>query len=163
MGTLRELFGGLQTTGCQGCLVGELSTACATAAPLQAARLRWCNDAKLRGPADLLPPQERQLLALWGSGTVSTRALAGVLGCAHGTLVRRLHAIYRRIDQPIAQHLACFGRQLAPTHREVALRLFLRGQSRRQIAKELRLNQHEVRRIAAEVRGWSVARSYANS
>lgn len=143
--------------------MGEHSTACATTAPLQVARLRWCNDAKLRLPAELLPPRERQLLALWASGTISMRALAGVLRCDHGTLVRRVHAIYRRLNQPIAVHLAHLGQQLAPTHREVAVRTFLWGQSQRQIAQELGLTQHEVRRIAAEVRGWSISRTYANA
>lgn len=103
------------------------------------------------------------MLALWGSGTVSTRVLAGVLGCDHGTLVRRVHAMYRRLNQPIATHLAHFGHQLAPTHREVAVRTFLWGQPQRRIAQELGLTQHEVRRIAAEVRGWSVARTHANT
>ena len=138
--------------------MGELSTACATAAPVQVARLRWCNDANLRRPAELLPPRERQLVALWASGTVSTRALAGVLGCDHGTLVRRMQAIYRRLNQPIALHLVHLGQQLAPTHRDVAVRTFLWGQAQRQIAQELGLTQYEVRRIAAEVRGWSITR-----
>ncbi len=138
--------------------MGEFSTACATAAPLQVARLRWCNDAKLRRIADLLPPEQQQLLTLWSSGTVSTRAIAGVLGCNHGTLVRRVHAMYRRLNQPIALHLAQLGHELAPTYRQVALRMFLWGQPQRRIARDLGLTQHEVRRLAAEVRGWSLTR-----
>jgi len=130
---------------------------------LQVARLRWCNDTKLGRIAELLPREQQHLLALWSGGAVSTRALAGVLGCDHGTLVRRVHAMHHRLSQPIALHIAQYGQQLAPTHREVALRLFIWGQPLRHVARDLGVTQHEVRRLSAEVRGWSAARTHANT
>lgn len=108
--------------------------------------------------AALLPREQRQLLELWSSGTVSTRALAGLLGCTSGTLVRRIHAMHRRLTQPMAKHLAMAGGQLAPTHREIAVRVFVHGEPQRQVARELGMSIHEVRRIADEVRGWSAAK-----
>jgi hypothetical protein len=140
--------------------VGELSITSAAVAPLKFARLRWSNDAKLRRVGGLLPPEQRQVLELWSSGTVSTRALARVLGCNHGVLVRRLHAILRRLGQPIALQVAAKGHELSPAHRDLAIRMFIHGQAQCRIARDLRLSMHEVRQRAAEIRGWSVSRTH---
>ena len=141
--------------------MGGYSTACAVPAPSQIARSRWSNDAKLRRVADLLPPEQQQLLALWSSGTVSTRVLAALLRWHHGSLVRRISAIYRRLNQPIALHLAQLGNQLSPSYRELGVRMFIWGQPTRTIARDLGLSVYEVRRLRDEIRGWSVTRPNA--
>jgi DNA-directed RNA polymerase specialized sigma24 family protein len=105
----------------------------------------------------LLPASEQQLLCLWRDDAVSTRALARLLGCSHGSLVRRLHTMCRRLTQPVVMHIAQCGKQLGPTHREIAVRVFVWGQPRRQVARTLGLSAYDLRRHVDEIRGWSAA------
>lgn len=118
--------------------------------------------AALSHGTDFLDPQDQQLLAIWGTGTVSTRALAEVLRCHHGTVCRRLRRLRKRLSDPLVRIVSQNLQSLPEHHRQVAILIFIRGERKEVAARILSLSRAELYQIVSEIRGWARARMNAN-
>lgn len=111
---------------------------------------------------DWLNPQDQELLAIWNTGTVSANALAGVMRCDRSTVHRRLRRLRKVLGDPLAQAVSRHYSSLPATHRRVAVGIFLRRQTKTQVARETSLSRRELDQIIAEIRGWARARANTN-
>lgn len=116
------------------------------------------DDVVTRRVIELLRPGERELLSVWAGGQVSNRALAAVMGCHPGTMVRRIRRLRERLRHPVSRAVAIRGRELSNTRRQVAIRVFVYGEPTGHVARQLELTRGEMSRMLGEIRGWADAR-----
>lgn len=116
------------------------------------------DDVVTRRVIELLPQGERELLSVWAGGQVSNRALAAVMGCHGGTIVRRLRRLRERLRHPVSRAVAMRGRELSDTRRQVAIRVFVHGERASRVARQFELTRGEMSRMLGEIRGWADAR-----
>jgi transposase-like protein len=102
----------------------------------------------------LLPREDRELLELYCNNGVSLRTLARTLGCSHGHLSRRVQAMLDRLTCRKAEMIALRGHELQGLHYEVAVRRYISGESKMQIARALGVYPMIVRSILDEVDAW---------
>lgn len=103
----------------------------------------WAAQPRYALLRELLPKEDRELLALWACGTVSIRSLAGVLHCHAGTVARRIRTLKQRMDNPLVGELLIRWDSLPPFYRGIAVRWLMQGFSRPQIAAALRISTRE--------------------
>jgi hypothetical protein len=101
----------------------------------------------------LMRDEDRELLSVLGSG-VSAAAIAGVLGCNVGTLLRRIGRLRRMLSDPRAAVVARECGRLGPIPCEIAIRIFIWGQGARAIAEELNVGLRPALRVVEYVQWW---------
>ena len=95
----------------------------------------------------LMRGEDRELLSIWANGLVSYRSMARVMGCHNGTVSRRIRQLRGRLANPIARSIVMHERQAAREHRELAIRVFCRGETARAAARELGIRPKAAQRM----------------
>jgi DNA-directed RNA polymerase specialized sigma24 family protein len=113
----------------------------------------------LRQMKALLPKNDLLLLELSSNQQVSFGRLASALRCNRGTISRRVASLRRRIEHPYASIVALYSRELSSLYRQVAVRRYLWGQTKTQIARELNLQPGQVRQALDAINVWCSVRT----
>ena len=108
--------------------------------------------------AQFLPEQDQRLLRLALKYRLSIREIATLIGCNHGSVVRRLRRLQQRLCDPIVVALVDRFCPLGSQDREMALDYFLRSRPLCEIARCSGLPPREVRRRILYVKGWASGR-----
>ena len=126
--------------------------------PATLAEGRRSRLASIMTAAQLLPPDERELLRLHFEQQVSLAALASLVGCNAGTMSRRVRRTVKRLQDPIVQALVTRQIPASDLDRRVGVDRFVRGHGIRRLASDHGLTTAEVRRRLAWIKGWSQGR-----
>ena len=110
--------------------------------------------AELREKIDLLEPQDRLLVELVFSGSVSRRRAGELLKMEPGTVSRKLRRIGARLHDPIVRELLEPHCNLAADYRQIGVEHFLTGLSSQELARKHGMRAAEVRKMIEYVRGW---------
>ena len=101
-----------------------------------------------------LDPAEQHLASLaWAKGATA-RELGQMMGLNHGSVVRRLQRIKRRLTDPLIVAVLEAGMPLAGVDREIALSHCLRREPLNVVARRLNLPRAVVKKRLDYVRGW---------
>jgi hypothetical protein len=113
----------------------------------------------LKRRADLLPPDDRALLAVYLEAGTSLSQIARLTGESKSTICRRVRRILRRLTDET--YLLCLRHRDRFTRREMALLhdYFIGGLSMRRITRDRHINYYRVR--AAVDRARRLARAHA--
>ena len=99
----------------------------------------------------------RLVTLAWAKGA-TVRDLGHLLGKNHGSIVRRIQRIKRRLADPLVIAVADAGGPLSATDREIVLAHHLRREPLADVADRLELPLAQVRRRLNYVRGWAIGR-----
>lgn len=105
--------------------------------------------------AKLLPTDDQKLLHMALAGHYSTREIATILKCHPGTVSRRIQALRRRLESPVAQALYLHAHTLPADLRQLALAHFILNQSRRSLYTHLGLTPRELNAQLDYLKAWS--------
>jgi hypothetical protein len=108
----------------------------------------------LEDRARFLPPGEKTLVCLYLRGELRNRQMAQLLNVNPSTLCRRVRRWLMRLNDPVVVALIDRPVGLSEQQREIAMRYFLLGQTRRELAGEFNLTPFEIAQTLSYVRGW---------
>ena len=122
--------------------------------PVELSADRDAQLAVLLRRARFLCESDLRLVTLaWAKGA-TVRDLGHLLGVNHGSVVRRIQRIKRRLGDPLVIAVADAGGPLSALDREIALAHHLRREPLAEVADRLGMPLTQVRRRLHYVRGW---------
>ncbi len=124
----------------------------------RAADTRQAHEQVLLRRARHLDEADRRLLRLALKYRLTVREIAPLLGCNHGSVVRRIRRLRERLCDPLVVALLDPSCPLSKLDRELALAHFLRRQPIRSLAREFDLPGIAVRKRLGYVHGWVTGR-----
>lgn len=110
--------------------------------------------ARLRERIDFLLPDDRLLVELILSGTVSRARAAALLNLPPWRVTRRLRTVSARLHDPLVAALMEPRCPLAPDYRQIGVEHFLTGLSAGKLAAKHSMRPGEVRRMIQFIKGW---------
>ena len=110
------------------------------------------NDDIIAARADLLAPEDRDLIKAVVINGQSAEMIARIAGVRGSTLRKRVRKLLKRINSPDFIDTARILPLLNPTQLAVAKAHILQGKSIRAVASETNLSYHTVRKTLTQVR-----------